>query len=181
MPFEFIISKNDISKYSLIKKSNAEIYEGTFKKSIVALKRISKLDFRLNEIKSIIKLKSRSVKGLECKSCKQDMCENIIEFHGCYEEDDFIWIVLEKAKEDFKDYEFPDQETKLQILLDTVKGLECLHANSISHMDIKPGNILVVERNKKLIGCLADFGESIDAIKKTYTRSKIRGTDVSIP
>jgi serine/threonine protein kinase len=164
----------------MIKKSNAEVYDGKYKKSTVALKRISKSEFRLNEIKSIIKLVTRPETGSTCKSCEQEKCENIIAFHGCYEKDEFVWIVMERAKEDFKDFQFSNHNMKLKILLDTVKGLECLHANTISHLDIKPGNVLVVERNGKHVGCLADFGESIEAIKKTFTRSKIRGTDVSV-
>ncbi|CAG9810666.1 unnamed protein product [Chironomus riparius] len=177
LPLKFIIPPEAITIKNLIKKSNAEVYDGIYKKSAVALKRIPKMDFKLNELKSIINLKSTPGTGRKCKGCEQDECQNIIDFHGCFEIDEFVWIVMEKAKEDFKDFKFTNQEVKLQILFDTVKGLECLHANSISHLDIKPGNILVVERNKKLVGCLADFGESIDAIKKTYTRSKIRGTD----
>ncbi|KAL7012165.1 hypothetical protein ACKWTF_014663 [Chironomus riparius] len=177
LPTRFLIAPNDITKSKLIKISNAEVYDGIYKKSGVALKRIPKMDFKLNELRSIINLKSRPGTSLTCKGCDQNECQNIIGFHGCYETDEFVWIVMEKAKEDFKDFKFTNQEVKLQILFDAVKGLECLHANSISHLDIKPGNILVVERNKKLVGCLADFGESIDAIKKTYTRSKIRGTD----
>jgi len=180
VPLELIIPPETIITNKMIKKSNAEVYDGKYNNSTVALKRISKMEFRLNEIKSIIKLMSRPETGSTCKSCVQKKCENVIGFHGCFEKDEFVWIVMERAKEDFKDFKFSDHKMKLKILLDTAKGLECLHSNSISHLDLKPGNVLVVERNNKLVGCLADFGESIEAIKKTFTRTKIRGTDVSI-
>jgi len=65
------------------------------------------------------------------------------------------------------------------ILFDAVKGLEYMHHNDVPHLDIKPENILVVKRNNRLIGCLADFGESFEGIRKTYTKSKVPGTRVS--
>jgi len=140
----------------------------------IAIKKVSKHEKPetvANEIQSFVNLRN-SVKL--CHSCKKKICENIIEFKGCYEEQDYYCFVLEKAEMDFEDLlcelknENENNENKKaindarikRILYHAIKGLECLHTNSIYHLDIKPQNILIVKRGDREIGCLTDFGSS---------------------
>ncbi len=47
----------------------------------------------------------------------------------------------------------------VQYIIETLKGLECIHAHNIVHRDLKPANILLKEEgNGKLIPIITDFG-----------------------
>lgn len=122
-----------------------------------------------------------------CAGCHRKVCVNIIGFYGCFEEEKYYCLVLEKAEMSFREYinklkksNLDDSCRKItKIFEDAVKGLHCLHKNFIAHRDIKPENILVVKRAGNEIGCLADFGISIGALKKTLTNLNEPGTSVS--
>lgn len=174
-----MVSPSAVEVCSPIKKSIAEVYSGKFLDKKVAIKKINKTDFRMTELTSICKLIAKE------KSNKKEKYENIIKFYGCYEELKFYCIIMEKAEMDFRTFVENNQDEMnlndqiTDILFDAVKGLEYMHHNDVPHLDIKPENILVVKRNNRLIGCLADFGESFEGIRKTYTKSKVPGTRVS--
>jgi serine/threonine protein kinase len=71
-----------------------------------------------------------------------------------------------------------DLRTFKTIALQLCDAVEYLHKNEIIHRDIKPGNILIAERGKKLQAKLCDFGLAKD--KKDRILSKFSftgGTD----
>ena len=45
------------------------------------------------------------------------------------------------------------------IFKDSILGLVFMHINNIAHRDIKPGNIMKMNKNRY---CLADYGEGIN-------------------
>lgn len=48
----------------------------------------------------------------------------------------------------------------LRLLAPLFDALECLHANKMTHLDIKPGNIIMVQRGGRTTPVLIDFGLS---------------------
>ncbi len=45
------------------------------------------------------------------------------------------------------------------ILRDSILGLIFMHLNNIAHRDIKPGNIMKMNKNRY---CIADYGEGVN-------------------
>lgn len=163
-----------------------DIFKGKFKSINVSIKKTLKKDFKQfdAELKNIEKLKARQEIQEACKSCKNIECENILKFFGCYEQLNYFCIVLEKAEmnlENFLKVE-PTASTVKNIIFGAVKGLECLHANSIAHLNINTQTIMIVMRNGNQIGCLSNFGKvhevitdgSVDDDKKTVSIRVVR-------
>lgn len=136
----------------------------------VAIKKTlkKKVEYFDAELKNIEKLSTRKELRQYCKSCKNIDCENILKFFGWYEEPKHWCLVFEKVEMNFENFlkAMNNENTSKvkKILYDAVKGLECLHANSIAHLNINPQNILIVMRNGIHVGCLANFGKVEDVI-----------------
>jgi serine/threonine protein kinase len=67
-----------------------------------------------------------------------------------------------------------DEETLRTILNSLVNALSYMQENKISHRDIKPQNILILENQNY---CIADFDESI-YVKNDFGTFDIRGTEM---
>lgn len=176
-----LCKKPDILSKNYFKK---EIFLAQVKlnetKTCVIIKRIEK-DFNKNQ-ELIIHLKSSGEIPKDIlfyKDYLEEGRENIIKFLCFYEEEDFIYIVLEKAEFDLNEYckdeKHPyNKETRLKHFLEIIRAVFYLHANNCAHMDISLNNILLVQQKtisknlphatkneKKVFNArLADFGES---------------------
>lgn len=151
---------------------NFEVYEGEMKKGQsvqkVAIKRIPKIKYQdmAKELQNL------------CTPLRNS--NNVIKLFGCYyENEDYYPLVLELAICDLKMFmENKDGKfnahwakiTKLPILQDVANGVMGIHHNqpSIMHLDLKPENVLIVDRNGdgSLRACIADFGKSKLTIKR---------------
>lgn len=194
-----ILSTDEVKigeKIANAKPSNAEVFHAVYANKKVVVKKVKKMNKEVffDEIESFYQLVNRTKKDPNketnenskmCDGCGKETCKYIIGYHGCYEELDFYCLVLEKAEMTFGQYiekyrKFEGSNKMItKIFEDAVKGLYCLHKNNISHLDIKPENILIVNRGGEDVGCLADFGISIRALRKTITNLKVRGTEVN--
>nr|GAT52003.1 other/IKS protein kinase [Mycena chlorophos] len=69
-------------------------------------------------------------------------------------------------------------EEVLGLFRDVAEGLAFLHAKSILHLDLKPGNVLLTWDEGKLIprAMLSDFGTSRDMLQSSRLRSGNTGT-----
>ncbi|KAF7289833.1 hypothetical protein MIND_01357600 [Mycena indigotica] len=69
-------------------------------------------------------------------------------------------------------------EEVLSLFRDVTEGLAFLHAKSILHLDLKPGNVLLTWDEGKLIprAMLSDFGTSRDMLQSSRLRSGNTGT-----
>lgn len=116
-------------------------------------------------MKNIENLITRQELQKDCISCKKIECENVLKFFGCYEELNYFCIVLEEVEMNLENFLLCESKTKVKnILYDVVKGLECLHANSIAHININPQTIMIVMRNGTQFGCLSNFGKVEEVI-----------------
>jgi len=113
------------------------------------------LDAKQNEIVDIIN---------EINILKASMgCPYIVEYVGCYMKNDMLMVVMEYcccSMEDVIEYCEEIKLTELQVAAvcaGIVKALVWLHSNSITHRDIKSGNVLLKETGEVK---LADFGIS---------------------
>lgn len=146
------------------------------------IKKILKDMFRNEEIKHNLELIKNSYR--KCDSCNEVSCKHIIKCFGCYEENNHYCIIYEKAEMNFKEFilncknDSDAFEKILKIYHDACKGLGCLVSKGIAHLDIKPENILIVNRNGQLIGCLADFGESVKNSRGTLENIQFKGSQV---
>ena len=74
-------------------------------------------------------------------------------------------IIMDKAKEDLfilwkkGQYRPMNLHTFFPVFRDCILGLIFMHANNIVHRDIKPGNIMVMHKNRFV---LADYGEGLN-------------------
>jgi serine/threonine protein kinase len=91
----------------------------------------------------------------------------------------FIYVLMEYCGNSLENNMFTIQHeiTQLHIykwLLNTAKGLKCMHKNNYAHLDIKPANIVIDELlNSKLI----DFGLTYNFSEHNYrSQSNIVGT-----
>ena len=173
VPSNVIIDKNRISDKTEIVNSRGNaannkktiIYEAKMKNipTDVIIKETKKTGFWIREILILWTLTmKRTIDHSKCKSCGQEVCNNIIKFYGCYEENGNICVVLEKA--DYNLLEFfkeksPDKKELKQIFLNLAQTVKCVHANSIAHLDLSAPNVLNVKDGKDKVR-LADFGES---------------------
>ncbi|KIJ42423.1 hypothetical protein M422DRAFT_171217 [Sphaerobolus stellatus SS14] len=73
---------------------------------------------------------------------------------------------------------FLSAEEVKSIFNDVVEGLGFLHAKSILHLDLKPGNVLLTWDENKLIprAMLSDFGTYQDMVRPVRGRTGVTGT-----
>jgi len=88
---------------------------------------------------------------------------HITRYFSSWIEDGAAYLVLELCEESLQKYvvgkeEKLDEEQLIEILRQTLEGLDHLHRHSVVHMDIKPGNILIKRDAVGEIFLLGDFG-----------------------
>ena len=105
---------------------------------------------------------------LEIKLHKKFQNPYIIDFKGCIQRKNIVYMLLEHASNGslffYIDLEKGLPEIlSLRFLYETALGLQYLHRNKIIHRDIKPENLLL-DKNFKIKIC--DFGWSCKKEKK---------------
>lgn len=70
---------------------------------------------------------------------------------------------MEKLKRNLRDFiqekiPFNNRLHKLKIIKDIISGIDYLHSKNIIHLDLKPANIMLDEKNTKAV--IIDFGIS---------------------
>uniref|UniRef100_A0A6B2LAU5 non-specific serine/threonine protein kinase n=1 Tax=Arcella intermedia TaxID=1963864 RepID=A0A6B2LAU5_9EUKA len=110
------------------------------------------------------------------KKCKHT---NIVAYYGTKIQKDQIWIIMDycgvgSVKDIIKISQDTLTEKQAQyVLKGTMKGLICLHSNSILHLDIKSANILMTENGEVK---LADFGVSTQLSHAFLTATQYVGS-----
>jgi len=101
---------------------------------------------------------------------------NIVDYFDCQSYESWIYIIMEYmpygelSKElQIKGY-LPEHEVQ-QITKQTLRALDYLHRQGITHRDIKPDNILIASRNPLIIK-LSDFGLSKSVVdQETFLKT----------
>jgi serine/threonine protein kinase len=85
---------------------------------------------------------------------------NVIELLDAYQDDTYIWIVMQRAESDLLTYldksPLQNEGQVLCMILQIISGVEYLHSRNIYHRDLKLDNILVF-RNGQLLK-IGDLG-----------------------
>lgn len=149
-------------EYNILKKIGSGTYGAVFlaqrNRKSFALKQVLKINQKYGLPKSFIR---------ELKTLTLIKHPNIVKFIECisrsYDHKIEIYMVFEYMPMDLYSYmksKFFFTEDEIQtITFQIFSALKHLHHNKIVHRDIKPGNILVCDKNNLLIK-LADFGLS---------------------
>lgn len=144
------------------------VYKGVHRetKKVVAIK---KMQVGVNNVTSTIK---------EILIMKDLKSSNTLKYYGCYNKDDYVWIIMEYCDagslQDIIDMHENESsclsERQIgQIVSQVVLALEYLHSLKKIHRDVKAGNILL---NSQGMVKLADFGISAQQVgdeKRTTT------------
>lgn len=91
----------------------------------------------------------------------QSYCEhqNILKIYGCFDDEEYIYLVLEYMQEGTlfaelkKEKTFSEEETAVRIRY-VAQAIKYLHEQGIAHRDIKPENVVISNK----VGKLCDFG-----------------------
>ncbi|ELP84035.1 protein serine/threonine kinase, putative [Entamoeba invadens IP1] len=153
------------------------VYKGTYRKHIVAIKKMKNImddnaiDEFINEVSMLDKFRS----------------EYIVHFYGAVFIPNKVCMVTEFAQfgslQDLMEHKKSgeiDVILRVKMMLDASKGISYLHNNGILHRDIKPDNILVVslDLNSNVNAKLTDFGSSrnVNMLMTNMTFTKGIGT-----
>ena len=130
--------------------TSSVVYRGQFGQRLVAVKRVDKENGKL--INSEVSLLQKS-----------DQDPNIIRYFSSEEDHKYTYLALELCSFTLKDYVTQsDLQTRISPKIVTEKmigGMKWLHSLSIIHRDIKPTNVLLLEKSSgELEVKISDFG-----------------------
>ncbi|MBE7412543.1 MAG: AAA family ATPase [Leptospiraceae bacterium] len=133
---------------------------------------------KFNSLSDIARLKQ------ETKLVQNIRHEGIIQNHGIVQHEDLIAIVIEDTEGDslknFLKRGSIEISDFFPIAIQLAGTLSSIHSQNIIHKDIKPQNIIVKEKNKKIVSAkITDFGISVilnDEIREIYHPKTIEGT-----
>ncbi|CAD8212085.1 unnamed protein product [Paramecium pentaurelia] len=125
----------------------------------------------------IDKIKFRQQVLQEIRIYQQIEHKNFLKFYGTFEDENFIYIILEEYINTLNDYlqekgQFSESETK-QFIIQIVDALNYLHENNILHRDLKLSNIYISKDYQLKIG---GFNYAIRLEQKQERRKSICGT-----
>jgi serine/threonine protein kinase len=70
------------------------------------------------------------------------------------------WLIMEYITQSLSAKDVDDADVST-VLIHLSSALACMHANNITHRDVKPANILVEQNEQGLVAKLADFGTAV--------------------
>ncbi|XP_060877964.1 fibroblast growth factor receptor homolog 1-like [Metopolophium dirhodum] len=160
------INRNDISVKNRVLGEGAFgiVYEGEWNGKIVAVKTINEL---LTDAANYRRWMKNFKLEIDCMK-KIGEHENIIQFLGCYTQDEPLYAILEYAsKGNLKSFLQTSyiNSSPMELLSyaeQVAQGMKHLHEKNLIHRDLAARNILVTEESKKIKMKIADFGFSID-------------------
>ena len=128
------------------------VWKVKYRGKYYALKMISKERYENKVKQKLLKMEIKIHKQLDHK--------NIIKLYNSFEDDFFVYILMELGKDDLFNYytrkeELSDEEI-LNISQQIIDGLAYLHSKNIIHCDIKMENMLLIDKKIKI----CDFGLS---------------------
>ena len=99
----------------------------------------------------------------EAQTISQLHHPNIVEIYDIFSENNTAYYVMEyiegtSLNEMVKDTGKLSEEKAYQYIQKVADALKCVHKNHINHLDVKPSNIMLRERDNEII--LIDFGTS---------------------
>ena len=138
--------------YPIESGTYSTVWKVKYKDKKFALKMVSKANLATKLEKKMLKTEIKIHKPLKH--------ENIIRLHYFFEDDFFLYIVMELADDDlFNFFRRKEPITEVEILhisYQIVKGMLYLHEKEVIHSDLKLENILMVGNKVKI----CDFGLS---------------------
>lgn len=98
---------------------------------------------------------------------------NVVEIYDYFRENNTAYFVMPYVEgaslaEIMRERKFSESEL-IEMLLKLLAGLECMHRHHMSHLDIKPGNILITNKGEPVF---IDFGASQVGASKTRIWSR---------
>eukprot|EP01090_Pellita_catalonica_P002165 TRINITY_DN117_c1_g1_i1.p1 TRINITY_DN117_c1_g1~~TRINITY_DN117_c1_g1_i1.p1 ORF type:complete len:597 (-),score=67.75 TRINITY_DN117_c1_g1_i1:43-1704(-) len=172
------INEDEVILGKLIGKgAYGEVYRGTYRGKVVAIKRLS-LKGYLESRHKVLKAFSRELKCLYyTRNCKY-----IVDFHGAYKNDDYCCLVMEYMKHgSIYDYILKRGNgtnftlaSKLQILWQIAAGMKFIHSRkpAFIHRDLTSHNLLLEvmfdshDNITDVVCKIADFGIAVEKVKR---------------
>ncbi|TGZ67236.1 hypothetical protein CRM22_004902 [Opisthorchis felineus] len=129
--------------------------------------------------------KSALVKSSQKEKMQQEICihrtlkhENVVGFHGYFEDVDFIYIVLELCNrrsllELHKRRRFLSEPEARYFMKQIINGCQYLHRNKVMHRDLKLANLFL---NDDLVIKIGDFGLASRIVNEGEKKRTLCGT-----